>query len=68
MSKDSERLLEAITRIERHEAMCEERTKTIFNRLSSIDDSIKGIENLIKVSGGTLIIGMAGLIVTLLLR
>ena len=35
--------LEAISRLERHEAMCEERSKTIFNRLDAIDDGLDSI-------------------------
>ena len=41
--KIEERIFEAISRLERHEAMCEERSKTIFNRLDAIDDGLDSI-------------------------
>ena len=51
----------------RHEAQCEERWKTTFNRLNDIEDGLKRIENRIMVSGGSIIIFLAGVIVTLLM-
>ena len=50
----------------RHEAQCEERWKTTFNRLDDIEDGLKRIENRIMVVGGSIIIFLAGVIVTLL--
>jgi len=50
-----------------HEAQCEERWKTTFNRLTDIEDGLKRIENRIMVSGGSIIIFLAGVIVTLLM-
>jgi len=61
-----ERIYEAIRRLERHEAMCEERSKTIFNRLSAIDDGLESINNTLLKGAGVLICGMAGLVVSLL--
>ena len=51
----------------RHEAQCEERWKTTFNRLDDIEDGLKRIENRIMVAGGSIIIFLAGVIVTLLM-
>lgn len=51
----------------RHEAQCEERWKTTFNRLTDIEDGLKRIENRIMVAGGSIIIFLAGVIVTLLM-
>ena len=51
----------------RHEAQCEERWKTTFNRLNDIEDGLKRIENRIMVSGRSIIIFLAGVIVTLLM-
>ena len=51
----------------RHEAQCEERWKTTFNRLNDIEDGLKRIENRIMVSGGSISIFLAGVIVTLLM-
>jgi hypothetical protein len=50
----------------RHEAQCEERWKTTFNRLNDIEDGLKRIENRIMVAGGSIIVFLAGVIVTLL--
>ena len=50
----------------RPEAQCEERWKTTFNRLDDIEDGLKRIENRIMVAGGSIIIFLAGVIVTLL--
>ena len=51
----------------RHEAQCEERWKTTFNRLDDLDIGLKRIENRIMVAGGSIIVFLAGVIVTLLM-
>ena len=50
----------------RHEAQCEERWKTTFNRLDDLNTGLKRIENRIMVAGGSIIVFLAGVIVTLL--
>lgn len=60
-----ERYWETMARISAHEAMCEERSKTIFNRLESIESSIVRMQRNMFLIGFTLISGMAGLIITL---
>jgi hypothetical protein len=48
-----------------HDAQCEERWKTTFNRLEEIDETLERIEGkLITVAGGTLIF-LSGLVVTM---
>ena len=64
--KVEERIFEAISRIERHEAMCEERSKTIFNRLDSIDESLTSLNRMVLTAAGTVILSMGGVIVSLL--
>lgn len=59
---------EILNRISAHEAMYEERTKTIFSRLARIDASLDNIQRNMFVIGLTLLTGMAGLIATLLLK
>lgn len=59
---------EALNRISTHEAMCEERSKTIFKRLENIDSQLSQMQRNMFVIGMTLIGGMAGLIVTLVLQ
>ena len=61
-----ERIFEAISRIERHEAMCEERSKTIFNRLDTIDVSLATLNRMVITAAGTIILSMGGVIVSLL--
>lgn len=65
---DDSRYWEAINRLTAHEAMCEERSKTIFNRLGRIDERLDTISRHMFMIGFTIICSMAGLIVTLLLK
>ena len=67
-SDSVDRYWEAINRIASHEAMCEERSKTIFNRLDRIDDSLETMNKRMFGLGVMLMSGMAGLIVTLLMK
>lgn len=62
------RYWEAINRIATHEAMCEERSKTIFNRLDKIDENLDLVSKRMFSLGVMLIGGMAGLLVTLLMK
>lgn len=66
--RDDERYFEAVQRLTAHEAMCEERSKTIFNRLESIESQLSAISNNMFIVALSLMAGMAGIIVTLLLR
>jgi len=59
---------EALNRISTHEAMCEERSKTIFNRLENIDNQLAQMQRNMFLIGFTLISGMAGLIITLIIQ
>lgn len=49
----------------KHEAVCAERWKTAFNRFDAIDGSINRIEMILISAAGGLIVGGAGLIITL---
>jgi hypothetical protein len=51
-----------------HDAQCEERWKTTFNRLMDIEDGIKRMENRLVVGAGSMILFLAGVIVTLLMQ
>ena len=66
--RDEERYFEAIQRLTAHEAMCEERSKTIFSRLEAIEKQLSAISNNMFVVALSLMAGMGGVIVTLLLR
>lgn len=45
-----------------HEAQCEERWKTTFNRLQDIDDHLQRIENRILAGGGATLLFLMGVI------
>ncbi len=51
-----------------HDAQCEERWKTTFNRLMDIEEGIKRMENRLVVGAGSMILFLAGVIVTLLMK
>ena len=50
-----------------HDAQCEERWKTTFNRLMDIEDGIKRMESRLMAGAGSVILFLAGVIVTLLM-
>ena len=52
-------------RMSSHEAMCEDRWKTCFNRFDEIDGSIKRIESILIGASGSLIVGGAILILAM---
>ncbi len=49
----------------KHEAVCAERWKTAFNRFDDLDDNVKRIETILISAAGALIVGGAGLIITM---
>jgi hypothetical protein len=49
----------------RHDAQCEERWKTTFNRLEEIDETLARIEGKIIHAAGAAILFLGGLVVTL---
>ncbi|HAW05212.1 MAG TPA: hypothetical protein DCW83_11030 [Saprospirales bacterium] len=49
----------------KHEAVCAERWKTAFNRFDDMDNNIKRIESIIIASAGTIIVGAAGIIISI---
>ena len=49
-----------------HEVMCEERWKTCFSRLEDVETALNRIEGRMVRIGGTVIMFLAGVIVTLL--
>jgi hypothetical protein len=52
-------------RMSSHEAMCEERWKTCFNRFDDMDKSIGRIESILIAASGSLIVGGAILILAM---
>ena len=56
------------SRMAAHEAQCEERWKTTFNRLDDIGDHLERIEGRVLSGGGTVIIFLLGLLATHIMR
>jgi hypothetical protein len=50
----------------RHEAVCAERWKTAFNRFDALDSQVTRIETIMIGVAGTIIVGGAGVIWTIL--
>ena len=63
----NDRVREIEIEMAQHDAQCEERWKTTFNRLMDIEDGIKRKENRLIVGAGSVILFLAGVIVTLLM-
>ena len=62
------RVREIEVEMAQHEAQCEERWKTNFNRLMDIEEGIKRMENRLIMGAGSMILFLAGVIVTLLMK
>ena len=59
-----ERIHTLESRMAAHEAQCEERWKTTFNRLDDIGEHLERIESRVLAGGGTVIIFLLGLLAT----
>tara|TARA_E500000178_G_C17007817_1_gene749055 strand:- start:791 stop:997 length:207 start_codon:yes stop_codon:yes gene_type:complete len=68
MSDTENRVREIEIEMSQHEAQCEERWKTTFNRLMDIEDSIKRMESRLIMGAGSMILFLAGVIVSLLIK
>ena len=66
--ENTERLHELTARLEAHVARCEERDKTIFNDLDELKQELKDFRMLMTTIGVLLTSGVAGTLVTVLLR
>ena len=64
--------IDRITEIEKkmyaHEVQCEERWKTCFQRLEDMETGLMRIESRMLTMGGTMIMFLAGVLVTLLTK
>ncbi len=63
-----DRVWTAVSRLSVHEAMCEERSKTIFHRLEAIEGHLHALSRNVFIASFALMSGMAGVIITLLLN
>ena len=61
-----ERLMELDARQREHEAMCEERWKTCFNRLETLDEGVGRLERILIGVAGTIIVGGGTVLLTIL--
>ena len=68
MSDLEDRVREIEIEMSQHEAQCEERWKTTFNRLMDIEEGIKRMENRLIMGAGSMILFLAGVIVSLLMQ
>ena len=59
-----ERIHTLESRMAAHEAQCEERWKTTFNRLDDIDGHLERIESRVMAASATVILFLLGLIAT----
>ena len=64
----NDRVREIEVEMAQHDAQCEERWKTTFNRLQDIEDAMKQMESRILMGAGSMILFLAGVIVTLLMK
>ena len=64
----NDRVREIEVEMAQHDAQCEERWKTTFNRLQDIEDGLKQMESRLLVGAGSMIVFLAGVIVTLLMK
>ena len=62
-----ERLMELDARQREHEAMCEERWKTCFNRLETLDEGVGRLETILSGVAGTVIVGGVSVLLTILM-
>ena len=62
-----ERLMELDARQREHEAMCEERWKTCFNRLETLDEGVGRLETILIGGAGTVIVGGVSVLLTILM-
>jgi len=64
----NDRVREIEVEMAQHDAQCEERWKTTFNRLQDIEDGMKQMESRLLMGAGSMILFLAGVIVTLLMK
>ena len=63
-----DRVREIEVEMAQHDAQCEERWKTTFNRLQDIEDAMKQMESRLLMGAGSMILFLAGVIVPLLMK
>jgi hypothetical protein len=64
----NDRVRELEVEMAQHDAQCEERWKTTFNRLMEIETGLKRMESRLIMGAGSMILFLAGVIVKLLME
>ena len=65
--ENHEDIVELDKRMSSHEAMCEERWKTCFNRLETLDEGVGRLETILIGVAGTVIVGGVSVLLTILM-
>ena len=63
----NDRVRELEVELSTHDAQCEERWRTTFNRLQDIEDGLKRMESRLVMGAGSMLLFLAGVIVKLLM-
>jgi len=66
--EQNDRITEIEKKMYAHEVQCEERWKTCFQRLEDMETGLMRIESRMLTMGGTMIMFLAGVLVTLLTK
>ena len=64
-TKDHEDIMELDKRMSKHEVMCDERWRTCFTRLDSLDSGIGRLESIAIAACGTIIVGGASVVISI---
>jgi hypothetical protein len=64
--EQNDRITEIEKKMLAHEVQCEERWKTCFQRLEDLETSLNRVESRMLSMGGTVILFLAGVLVTLI--
>jgi len=65
--RNSEDITELDKRMSTHEVQCDERWKTCFSRLESIDSNIGRLETIAIGACGTIVVGAMGIIISVVM-
>ena len=68
MEKNDPKLDKLELELKMHEVQCEERWKTTFTRLELIENTLQKMDSRMMSIGGTVILFLAGVLVTLLTK
>ena len=64
-TKNQNDIAELDKRMSKHEVMCDERWKTCFSRLDSLDSGISRLESIAIAACGTILVGGASVVISI---